>query len=64
MGIHRIRHSVLTKMHDLGIPVADILALSGHATIQSLQPYIHSKKAGLNLLDTVNKAEAHKVADN
>ena len=55
IGIHNLRHSVLTGMNDIGISLADIIALSGHANINSLQPYIHQTKTGLNILDTVNR---------
>lgn len=55
IGIHNLRHSVLTNMNDIGISLADIIALSGHADITSLQPYIHQTKTGLNLIDTFIK---------
>lgn len=53
MGIHNLRHSVLTNLNDVGISIADIIALSGHANINSLLPYIHQTKTGINLLDTM-----------
>lgn len=53
MGLHSLRHSVLTNLNDVGISIADIIALSGHAGISSLQPYIHQTKTGLNILDTI-----------
>ncbi len=53
MGLHNLRHSVLTNLNDVGICIADILALSGHADIDSLKTYIHQTKTGLNLLDTM-----------
>ena len=55
IGIHNLRHSVLTNMNDIGISIADIIALSGHADITSLLPYLHQTKTGLNLIDTINK---------
>ncbi|NLW90246.1 MAG: site-specific integrase [Syntrophomonadaceae bacterium] len=54
MGIHCIRHSVLTNLNDGGIPIADILALSGHVNIDSLKDYLHFTKTGLNILDTLS----------
>lgn len=54
MGLHSLRHSVLTNLNNVGISIADIIALSGHAGISSLQPYIHQTKTGLNLLDTIS----------
>jgi len=53
MGLHNLRHSVLTNLNNVGICIADILALSGHADIDSLKTYIHQTKTGLNLLDTM-----------
>lgn len=53
MGLHNLRHSVLTNLHDVGISIADIIALSGHADIESLKTYIHQTKTGVNLLDTM-----------
>jgi integrase len=58
MGIHSIRHSVLSILNDFGIPLADIIALSGHAQIASLEPYIHMTKTGLNLLDSMANAKS------
>jgi integrase len=61
-GPHCLRHSAISDLYDLGIPIADILALSGHANIQSLENYVHSRKIGLNILDTFKKV-ADKTAD-
>lgn len=55
IGLHNLRHSVLSNMNDIGISIADIIALSGHADITSLLPYIHQTKTGLNLIDTIKK---------
>jgi len=55
MGLHCLRHSVLTNLNDVGISIADIIALSGHADIDGLKNYIHQTKTGLNLLDTMSK---------
>lgn len=53
MGLHNLRHSVLTGLDNVGISITEIIALSGHANITSLEPYIHRTKTGLNLLDTM-----------
>lgn len=45
--------TALTNLNDVGICIVDILALSGHADIDSLKAYIHQTKTGLNLLDTM-----------
>lgn len=55
VGLHNLRHSVLTHLYDLGIAIPNIIALSGHVDIKSLQPYLHSTKTGLNLLDTMQQ---------
>lgn len=55
MGLHNLRHSVLTNLNNLGVSIADIIALSGHADIDSLKTYLHHTKTGLNIIDTVNR---------
>jgi len=63
MSIHCLRHSVITNLYDQGVPLADIMALSGHANIQSMENYIHSQKVGLNLLDSTSQV-ANRMANN
>lgn len=58
MGLHNLRHSVLTNLNNLGVSIADIIALSGHTDINSLKTYLHQTKTGLNLLDTLSKSQS------
>lgn len=42
------------RLHDLRYSESEIMALAGHAGLDSTKPYIHNNRVGHNILDTIN----------
>ncbi|MDD2620837.1 MAG: tyrosine-type recombinase/integrase, partial [Syntrophomonadaceae bacterium] len=59
IGIHNIRHSVVSILADEGVSLGALLSLTGHSNLSSADPYYHRTKEGLNIIDTL-KQKAYK----
>jgi integrase len=51
---HEFRHSYITHLKNAGINDKRVMDAAGHACIQSSQPYTHSLKQSINLLDELD----------
>jgi hypothetical protein len=38
--IKDLRRTAITEMVEMGVPISSIMAVSGHATVESLNPYM------------------------
>lgn len=50
---HEFRHTFITLLKDAGVNDKRVRDAAGHSSIQSSQPYTHSLRKGINLLDVL-----------